>query len=164
MIGATSVTREVTAIGDVLDLRIVVVDPRPPFATSARIGEGARVIAGWPDGVLPSLLARPTPVLILSHDPKIDLPALRCALASESPYIALLGSREAQESRRDTLRNEGFSDATLSRIHGPAGLDIGGRTAAEIALSILAELIAVRNERTAQSLAARSGSIHGVAW
>ena len=106
-------------------------------------------------------LTHSTPIVVLSHDPKFDLPALRCALRSEAPYIGLLGSRRSQAARRDSLRAEGFDERALSRLHGPAGLDIGGTTAAETAISILAEIIASRHERIGTPLSTTSEPIHG---
>ena len=85
--------------------------------------------------------------MILSHDPKFDVPALHIALRSRAAYVGLIGSRTTQAKRKAALREEGFSDAELARIHGPVGLDLGGREPAEIALAILAEIVAVRHGR-----------------
>jgi xanthine dehydrogenase accessory factor len=98
--------------------------------------------------------------VILSHDPKFDLPALRCALESDAPYVGLLGSRRSQAARREALRDMGFDETALARIHGPVGLDLGGRTTAETALSILAQIVAVANRRGGGALDSASGSIH----
>ncbi|MFQ6100651.1 MAG: XdhC family protein [Anaerolineae bacterium] len=86
-------------------------------------------------------------IVILSHDPKFDLPALRIALRSRAGYIGLLGSRVTQAKRLAALREEGVGQGELKRIHGPVGLDLGGREPAEIALAILAEIVAVRHGR-----------------
>jgi xanthine dehydrogenase accessory factor len=86
--------------------------------------------------------------VILSHDLKFDLPALQIALRSRASYVGLIGSRATQAKRRVALREAGFSDPELARIHGPVGLDLGGREPAEIALAILAEIVAVRHGRS----------------
>ena len=86
-------------------------------------------------------------IVILSHDPKFDVPALHIALRSRAAYVGLIGSRTTRAKRKAALRGEGFSEAELARIHGPVGLDLGGREPAEIALAILAESVAVRHGR-----------------
>lgn len=159
LVGATDLAEEIAHFARRLDYRPIVVDPRPVFATHQRLPSAYDVVQGWPDDVLPALLTDDPPVIVVSHDRKVDVPTLECALRSGSPYIALLGSRRAQHARRDTLRNRGFRDDELDRIHGPAGLDLGGSSTAETALSILAELIAVRNKRTGASLRGLAGPI-----
>jgi xanthine dehydrogenase accessory factor len=117
-------------------------------------------VRAWPDEYLPEALNARTPLIVLSHDPKFDLPALRCALNSEAPYVGLLGSRRSQNARRASLRDEGFDQGALARIAGPAGLDIGGVTVAETALSILAEIVAVRRGGGGSPLRVSPGAIH----
>lgn len=160
VVGATALAAELAAIARRMDFKVVVVDPRPAFATLERVPDANAIVRRWPDDYLPGALTNRTPVVILSHDPKFDLPALRCALRSEAPYIGLLGSRRSQTARRDSLRAEGFDERALSRLHGPAGLDIGGTTPAETAVSILAEIVASRHERLGTPLRATSESIH----
>jgi len=160
LIGATALAAQLAAIGRRIELRVIVVDPRPAFATRERIPEADAIVREWPDAYLPRALSARTAVVVLSHDPKFDLPALRCALRSDAPYIGLLGSRRAQSARRAALAAEGFSSFDLDRIHGPVGLDIGGRTAAETAISILAEIIAHRSGRTGTPLLTQASSIH----
>jgi xanthine dehydrogenase accessory factor len=143
-----------------MDVRVTVVDPRPAFATEARLPDAHAIVRAWPDDYLPLALSSQTAIVVLSHDPKFDLPALRCALRSDAPYIGLLGSRRAQASRRAALRAEGFDDAAIARIRGPVGLDIGGTTTAETAISILAEIVAQRSGRDGRPLQAREGAIH----
>lgn len=111
-----------------------------------------KLVVDWPEESLPAELERSAAVLILSHDPKFDLPALAAALRSNVPFIGLLGSRRSQTARRDSLRELGFSDEDFARIHGPVGLDLGGSTNGETALSILAKVIATLNERDATPL------------
>ncbi|HEX3672174.1 MAG TPA: XdhC family protein [Candidatus Cybelea sp.] len=160
VVGATAVAAELAMLGRRLDFEVVVVDPRPSYATKERIPDASEVVRAWPDDVLPDLLSERTPVVVLSHDPKVDLPALRCALNSDAPYVGLLGSRRSQSSRRATLRDEGFDEATLARVHGPVGLDLGGVTVAETALSILAEIVAVRRGGDGVPLHEGDGTIH----
>lgn len=161
VIGATSLAAEICAIAWRADFRVTVIDPRPAFATRERLSLADRIICDWPDAVLPELLQTAPPVIVLTHDPKIDIPALRCALQSDAPYIGLLGSRRAQVLRREALRHDGFDEDDFRRVHGPAGLDLGASTSAEVAIAILAELIAIRNGRSGGSLCTAAGAIHG---
>ncbi len=97
-------------------------------------------------------------VVILSHDPKFDVPALQIALRSQASYVGLIGSRATQAKRGAALREAGFSEADLARIHGPVGLDLGGREPVEIALAILAEVVAVRHGRGGGKLSAQGSA------
>jgi xanthine dehydrogenase accessory factor len=160
LVGATALAAQLATIGRRVDLRVIVVDPRPAFGTPERIPDADVLVHEWPDDYLPHALNASTSIVVLSHDPKFDLPALRCALRSAAPYIGLLGSRRAQTARRAVLRAEGFDDEALSRIRGPVGLDIGGATAGETAISILAEIIAHRSGRSGTPLLAEQGAIH----
>lgn len=160
LIGATSLASDLAAIAQRLDFRTVIVDPRPAFATRARLPAADEIVQRWPEDYLPNVLTAETPVVILSHDPKFDLPALRCALRSAAPYIGLLGSRRSQAARRAALRAEGFDERALARLHGPAGLDIGGTTPAETAVSILAEIVADRYRRAGTPLRDSHVAIH----
>lgn len=160
VVGATAVAAELAMLGRRLDFEVVVIDPRPSYATKERIPDASEVVRAWPDDVLPEILSERTPVVVLSHDPKVDLPALRCALNSGAPYVGLLGSRRSQASRRATLRDEGFDETALARIHGPVGLDLGGVTVAETALSILAEIVAVHRGGDGFPLYSGDGAIH----
>jgi xanthine dehydrogenase accessory factor len=160
LVGATTLAAELATIARRLDFDVVVVDPRPAFATKERLGHATEILRAWPDEYLPAELSDRTPVVVLSHDPKFDLPGLRCALNSAAPYIGLLGSRRSQAARRASLRDEGFDDAALARIHGPVGLDLGGTTVAETALSILAEIVATRRGGEGAPLRDAGGAIH----
>jgi xanthine dehydrogenase accessory factor len=160
VVGGTSLAAELAAISARLDNRTIVVDPRPAFATRERLPAADEILLQWPEEVLPGLLSERTPLVVVSHDPKIDLPALRCGLESDTPYIGLLGSRRAQAARREALRIEGFDAAALGRIRGPAGLDIGGVSMAETALSILAEIVAASRGRAGGALLGSGGTIH----
>ncbi len=160
LVGATTLAAELARLGRRLDYSVVVVDPRPAFATKERIPDATRDRLGVAGRVSAGALSERTPVVVLSHDPKFDLPGLRCALRSAAPYVGLLGSRRSQAARRASLREEGFDDAALARIHGPAGLDIGGVTVAETALSILAEIVATRRGGEGSPLSSSEGAIH----
>jgi xanthine dehydrogenase accessory factor len=160
LVGATSLAAELASIGHHVDLRVIVIDPRPRFATPERIPGADALVCEWPDAYLPHALNATTSIVVLSHDPKFDLPALRSALRSAAPYIGLLGSRRAQAARRAALRAEGFDEDALARIRGPVGLDIGGATPGETAISILAEIIATRSGRSGTPLLTEQGAIH----
>jgi xanthine dehydrogenase accessory factor len=160
VVGATVLTNELAEFARRLDFRTLAIDPRAAFATGERLPAVDEIIVAWPDDVLPALLDASSPLVVLSHDPKIDIPALRCGLRSNASYVGLLGSRRAQRSRRDALREEGFDDAAIARIHGPVGLDLGGVTAAETALSIVAEIVATARGGNGGALAASQHPIH----
>lgn len=160
LVGGTSLAAEIAAFGRRLDFRTLVIDPRSAFATPARLPGADEIIVEWPDHCLPALLSARTPLVALSHDPKIDIPALRCALDSPAPYIALLGSRKSQANRRDMLRRDGVAERDLRRIRGPAGLDLGGKSLAETALSIVAEIVAAAHGRVGQALSELTCPIH----
>ena len=144
VVGAVHIAQALVPMAAQLGYGVTVVDPRRAFATSERF-PGVSVSTEWPDEAMDAL--RPdtrTAVVTLTHDPKLDDPALDRALKSEAFYIGALGSRRTHARRLDRLRELGHGDAALGRIHGPVGLDIGAVTAPEIALSVLAQLIAVR--------------------
>jgi xanthine dehydrogenase accessory factor len=119
---------------------VAVVDPRDAFASEARFPD-ARLMAGWPDEALAEFgLDTRTAVVTLTHDPKLDDPAIMAALRSDAFYLGCLGSKRTHAKRVDRLREAGFSDADIARIHAPVGADIGAKTPAEIAVSILAQI------------------------
>ncbi len=148
IIGAVHISQALAPMMRGVDLDVTIIDPRTAFATPERFPD-VPVLADWPDAVLPDLnLDRYTAVLALTHDPKIDDPALAAALRSQCFYIGALGSRKTHERRRQRLIASGFTEADLARIHAPIGLDIGAVSPAEIAVSILAEVVAtLRSER-----------------
>jgi xanthine dehydrogenase accessory factor len=160
VVGGTVLAQELASIAGRLDFRTIVVDPRSSFATAERLPAVDEIVVAWPDDVLPSMLSAHTPLVVISHDPKLDLPALRAGLLSDAPYIGLLGSRRAQLGRRAALREDGFDDGALERIHGPVGLDLGGVTMAETAVSILGEIVAAARGREGGPLLRREGTIH----
>ncbi len=161
IVGATALAQALASAAHLLDFYVIVVDPRPVFATKDRVPDADELIIEWPDAYLERTLTEQTAVVIISHDPKFDVPALRTALASRTWYIGLLGSRRSQAARRDALRALGTGEDDLARIHGPIGMDLGGETPAETALSILAQMIAVRNGASGVSLDSTARPIHG---
>lgn len=148
VIGAVHISQALAPMAKGLDLDVTIIDPRAAFATPERFPD-VPVLAEWPDTVLPAIGIDPyTAIVALTHDPKIDDPALTAALRSECFYIGALGSRKTHERRVQRLTEAGFAQADLSRIHAPIGLDIGAVSPAEIAVSILAEIVAsLRKER-----------------
>jgi xanthine dehydrogenase accessory factor len=119
---------------------VTIVDPRTAFATPERFPD-VKVIAEWPDTALPPLnVDHYTAFVALTHDPKIDDPALLHALARDCFYIGALGSRKTHARRLERLKQQGVSDADLTRIHAPIGLDIGAVSPAEIAVAIMAQI------------------------
>jgi xanthine dehydrogenase accessory factor len=146
--GAVHVAVPLVTLAQTLGFRARVVDARRAFATPERFPTADELVVAWPQDALKAEKLGPQDcVVILSHDPKFDLPALQIALRSRAAYVGLIGSRTTQAKRKAALREEGFSEAELARIHGPIGLDLGGREPAEIALAILAEIVAVRHGR-----------------
>jgi xanthine dehydrogenase accessory factor len=142
IVGAVHVAQPLARMAQLAGYEPVVVDPRRAFATEARF-DGVRLERGWPDEALPRLgLDRRTAVVTMTHDPKIDDPALALALRSPAFYVGALGSKKTQAARRERLRAQGLGDEALARLHGPVGLAIRARSPGEIAVSILAELVA----------------------
>jgi xanthine dehydrogenase accessory factor len=161
VVGAVDTGEALCAGARALGWHTVCVDPRTQFATPERMPSAEQIVAKWPDEAFAELgLDRDTAVAVLTHDDKFDVPALALALRSEAFYVAALGSRVAQESRRSRLAEAGLSARELDRLHGPAGLDIGAETPAETAVSILAEALAVRAGRTGGALRASAERIH----
>jgi xanthine dehydrogenase accessory factor len=162
VVGAVDIAVALTAIAALAEWRSFVIDPRSRFATAERFPAAERVIAAWPDRALTELepIDRTTAICVLTHDPKLDDSALVAALASEAGYIGAIGSRRTQARRRERLLAAGVAASALARISGPIGLDLGGRTSAETALSIMSEIVAVRAGRSGGRLLDAIGSIH----
>jgi xanthine dehydrogenase accessory factor len=138
--GAVHISQALAPIGKLLGYDVTIVDPRTAFASPERFPD-VQVIAEWPDTALPRLnVDRYTAFVALTHDPKIDDPALTHALARDCFYIGALGSRKTHARRLERLKAAGVSDAALSRIHAPIGLDIGAVSPAEIAVAIMAQI------------------------
>jgi xanthine dehydrogenase accessory factor len=139
----------------------IVADARGRFATRERLPNADEVLVAWPEETLARV--RPdhsTAIVVLTHDDKFDLPILTGALASDAFYVGALGSRRNQERRRELLLEAGVEESAVERISGPAGLDIGAHTPAETALSIVAEIMAVRAGRDGGRLKESRGRIH----
>ena len=140
-IGAVHISQALAPIAKIAGFDVTIIDPRTAFATPDRFPD-VRLIADWPQNVIPTLgLDRYTGVCLLTHDPKIDDPALIAALRAECFYIGALGSRKTHARRVERMQAEGFSESDLTRIHAPIGLDIGSVSPAEIAVSVLGEII-----------------------
>ena len=138
--GAVHISQALAPIGKLLGYDVTIVDPRTAFASPERFPE-VKVVAAWPDVALPPLnVDRYTAFVALTHDPKIDDPALLHALSRDCFYIGALGSRKTHGRRLERLKQQGVSDAGLARIHAPIGLDIGAVSPAEIAVAIMAQI------------------------
>lgn len=143
IVGAVHISQALVPMARIAGYEVTVIDPRRAWATEARF-PGVTMITEWPDDALEAF--RPdarTAIVTLTHDPKLDDPALLCALRSDAFYIGALGSTRTHGKRLERLRKEGLEEASLKRIHGPAGLAIGARSPAEIALAILAQMTSV---------------------
>ena len=164
MFGAVDFAAALCRVARAAGWRPIVVDPRARFATSERFPEAEAVVAEWPGEAILRLggIDKATYLAVLTHDPKLDDAALLIALDSEAPYIGAMGSRRAQAKRRERLVAAGVSEAQLERIAAPIGLNIGGLSAEETAVSIMAEVIAVRNGREGGRLSSSGGRIHEV--
>jgi xanthine dehydrogenase accessory factor len=159
--GAVDTAEALCRAARLLGWRTIVADARARFATRERLPSADEILVAWPEEALAEV--RPdlgTAVLVLTHDDKFDLPALTGALASDAFYVGAIGTRRTQERRRDRLVEEGVTAEQLERLSGPAGLDLGAATPAETALSILAEILAVRAGREGGRLRASSDRIH----
>ena len=145
IVGAIHIAIPLHRLAKLMGYRVTVVDARKKFATKERFPEADELIVKWPDEAMSKLtIDNSTYIVILTHDPKFDLPALRSVLKKDAGYVGAIGSRKTNQNRFDALRKEGFTEEQLARVHGPVGLDLGGRGADETALGILAEITAVR--------------------
>jgi xanthine dehydrogenase accessory factor len=143
VVGAAHIAQPLTQMAALAGYAVTVIDPRSAFATETRF-PGITLSTEWPDEAFERLQPdRRTAVVTLTHDPKIDDPALIAALRSEAFYIGALGSKRTHAARIGRLKEAGFDDAAIARIHGPVGLDIGAVSPAEIAVSILAQITEV---------------------
>src|SRR5215469_8326907 len=159
--GAVDTAEALCRAAKLLGWRTVVADARKSFATPERIPSADELLVLWPDEAMaqaPPDLS--TAVVVLTHDDKFDLPMIRGALAGDAFYVGWIGSRRNQERRRGLLRDEGVTDEELDRISGPSGLDIGAGTPSETAVSILAEILAVRANRAGGRLKDAETRIH----
>lgn len=146
VIGAVHVAIPLVSIARIMGFDTTVIDARGVFATEERFPHSDDLVEAWPDEGLAEINLHPgVAAVILAHDEKFEDPALEALLQSEVGYIGAIGSRKTSQERLERLKARGFSDEQLDRIHGPVGLNLGGRSPEEIAISIMAEIVAVRN-------------------
>jgi xanthine dehydrogenase accessory factor len=162
VIGAVDTAEALCRQAATLGWRTYVVDARSAFATRERMPSAGELIVSWPAEALDAIAPDDrTAIAVLTHDEKFDVPALKSAFATEAFYIGAIGSRRTQDRRQETLVEEGATQADLERISGPCGLDVGASSPAETAVSILAEILAVRTGRAGGRLRDGKGSIQG---
>jgi xanthine dehydrogenase accessory factor len=158
--GAIDFSAALAPLAKELGYAVTICDARERFARSPRFARAAEVVVDWPERALAGRRLGPRDaVLVFTHDPKFDEPALLAALASDAGYVGALGSRTTTEDRAERLREAGVAEEQLARVFAPCGLDIGGRTPEETAISVLAEIIAVRAGRAGAPLRETSGTI-----
>jgi xanthine dehydrogenase accessory factor len=149
IVGGVHIATDLARLARILGYRVLIVDPRRAFATAERFPQVDRLVTQWPDEGLREIgLTHATAVAVLSHDPKLDDPALLVALRSPAFYVGALGSPRTQALRRERLLKAGLTPDELARLHAPIGLYLGGRAPAEIALSILAEIVSAHSGAT----------------
>jgi xanthine dehydrogenase accessory factor len=163
--GAIDFAAAMARLGSYLGYRVTVCDARPVFATASRFPEADEVVVDWPHRYLAAEAAagrldRRTAIAVLTHDPKFDVPLLEVALRTEVGYIGAMGSRRTHDDRMARLREIGVTDGELARLSSPIGLNLGARTPEETAISIAAEIIALRWGGGGERLTELSGRIH----
>jgi xanthine dehydrogenase accessory factor len=159
--GAIDFSAALAGIATQIGFRVTICDARAAFAASPRFARHAEVVVDWPDTYLPTRELGPRDaVLVFTHDPKFDEPALLSALRTGAGYIGALGSRRTHAERAERLRAAGATGEDLQRISSPCGLDVGARTPAETAIAILAEILALRAHRSGRRLTEGAGPIH----
>ena len=148
IVGAGHIAIPLTTFAKTLSYRVVVVDARAAFATRERFPHADELIVEWPDEVLEKMDLNPsTSVAVLTHDPKFDEPTLKVILSRQVGYVGAIGSRKTGEERNERLRRQGLTDEQIGSIHGPIGLNIGAASPEEMALAIMAEIVAARHGR-----------------
>jgi xanthine dehydrogenase accessory factor len=161
VVGAVDTAEALCSAAKLLGWRTICVDARAKFATHERIPSADELVLEWPEEALAKIAPdRDTAVVVLTHDEKFDVPALKAALRTDAFYVGAIGARRTQARRRERLLEAGLTEAELERIHGPSGLDVGADAPAETALSILAEVLAVRAARPGTPLKTAPGRIH----
>lgn len=149
IVGAVHIAQALAPMAQLAGFKVTVIDPREAFVRAGRLSE-VEALTDWPDeGMLKLQPDSRTAVVTLTHDPKLDDPALAAALRSDAFYIGSLGSNRTHAKRLARLTEDGFSESDLDRIHGPVGLDIKAKTPSEIAVSILGEIVATRRRASA---------------
>jgi xanthine dehydrogenase accessory factor len=160
LVGAIDYSAAVAALAATAGYEVVIVDAREAFARAERFSRVATVHVGWPGSAIEARQLGPRDaVIVFSHDPKFDEPAILAALVSDAGYIGALGSRRTARDRRERLLAAGADADALDRVHSPCGLDIGAATPEEVAISIMAEVIAARSGRAGEPLIATESSI-----
>lgn len=160
--GAGHNAQPLTSMAKQLGFRVVVADARPMWATEDRFPDAGKVIVGWPDSVFAEVpLERRTYVVLLSHDPRFEDPVFKAVHGSPIRYLGAIGSRRTHRARLERLAGEGWSEDELASIYGPVGLDIGAETPAEMAISILGEIVQARyGGGSGLSLRGEVGRVH----
>ncbi|MGW1798571.1 XdhC family protein [Streptomyces sp. NPDC001984] len=159
--GAIDYAAAVARIGNFLGYRVTVCDARPVFATPKRFPAGVEVVVDWPHRYLAGTdTDERTVICVLTHDPKFDVPLLEEALRRPAAYIGAMGSRRTHDERRKRLAESGLTGDELARLRSPLGLDLGARTPEEVAVSVAAEIVALRWGGTGAPLTATAGAIH----
>jgi xanthine dehydrogenase accessory factor len=159
--GAIDFSAALARLATELGYEVTIADPRAPFLETPRFQRAARTMLAWPDEALAEVELGPRDaVLVFTHDPKFDQPALAGALRTAAGYVGALGSRKTTADRERRLREDGVGEAELARVHAPCGLDIGAATPEEVAVSVLAEIVAERSGRAGSPLKAGSEAIH----
>jgi xanthine dehydrogenase accessory factor len=148
IIGGVHIAIPLVTFARALGFRAILVDPRESFGNVQRFPHADEILSEWPDRALAALAPDvSTAIAVLTHDPKLDDPALVAALRSPAFYVGALGSRRTQEKRRARLLDAGMTEAELARLHAPIGLELGGRSPEEIAVAVVAQMVAARNGR-----------------
>jgi len=154
IIGAGHIAIPLVTFAKTLNYRVVVIDARSAFGTKERFPLADELIVAWPDEVLEKMDLYPsTSVAVLTHDPKFDEPSLKVVLSREVGYVGAVGSRKTKEERDERLRKQGLTEEQIGRIHGPIGLNIGATSPEEMALAIMAEIVATRHGKVTGAVA-----------
>jgi xanthine dehydrogenase accessory factor len=147
IVGAVHFAEPLITIANAVGFDTILIDPRKAYATRTRFPHAKEILVEWPQEAFPKLLLNHSAyIVILTHDPKLDDPALQIGLISDARYIGALGSKRTNLKRRERLIHAGLIEGQINRLHAPIGLDIGGHSPGEIAVSIMAEIIQVRSQ------------------
>ncbi len=153
IVGAGHIAIPLTTFAKTLNYHVTIIDARSAFATHERFPNADELIVEWPDEVLEHMDLNPsTSIAVLTHDPKFDEPTLKVVLKRDVGYVGAIGSRKTSAERAERLKKNGLTDEQVSRIHGPIGLNIGASVPEEIALAIMAEIVATRHSKDLDSV------------